>query len=75
MTDENYELLIKELNFLRTVLDQVNPNWEIETLKEFSDTNGLLTDSVCIPIRAAINHISQNEGIIVSSLKSDLKSE
>lgn len=75
MTDENYELLIKELNFLRTVLDQVNPNWETETLKEFSDTNGLLTDSVCIPIRAAINHIFQNEGIIVSSLKSDLKSE
>ena len=75
MTNEIYELLINELNLLRTALDQVNPNWEIETLKEYSDANGLLTDSVCIPIRAAINHIFQNEGIIVSSLKSDLKSE
>lgn len=71
MEKEIYELLIKEINLLRTVLDQVNPAWEIETLKEFSDTNGVLTDSVCLPIRAAINYISHKEGITLSNLKSE----
>lgn len=66
-----YELFIKEINLLKTTLDEVNPNWEIEMLKQFSDTNGVLTESVCLPIRAAINHICQKEGIALLNLESE----
>lgn len=71
MEKEIYELLSKEIDLLKTVLDQVNPAWEVETLNEFSDTNGVLTDSVCLPIRAVINYISQKEGITLSNLQSE----
>lgn len=71
MEKEMYELFIKEINLLRTTLDQVNPNWEIGMLKEFSDTNGVLTESVCLPIRAAISHICQKKDITLSNLKSE----
>lgn len=71
MEKEISELFIKEIDLLRTTLNQVNPNWEIETLKEFSDTNGILIESVCLPIRAAINHICQKEEIKISNLKSE----
>lgn len=71
MEKEMYELFIKEIDLLRTTLDQVNPNWEIETLKEFSDNNGVLTASVCLPIRASINHICQKDDKTLSNLKSD----
>jgi hypothetical protein len=71
MEKEVCELFIKEINLLRKTLDQVNPNWEIETLKEFSDNNGVLTESVCLPIRAAINYICQKEDLSVSNLKSE----
>jgi hypothetical protein len=61
--DTKFENVLKtEIELLKSVLDEINPNWEIETMKALqTDENGLISESVCLPIRAAIILISPKE--------------
>ncbi len=56
---QTLEKLNSEIKELQEMLDEVNPTWLVEMLREHTDENGLISESVCIPIRAAIKLLRQ----------------
>jgi len=55
MTDtQAQQILQKEIEELKTVLDEKYPNWFDDTIRDFTDYQDEIRAAVCIPIRAAI---------------------
>lgn len=54
MTDnQTLEKLQNEISYLEEILSEINPNWFDDTIREYAE-NGIVSDSICVPIRAAI---------------------
>ncbi|NJM53606.1 MAG: hypothetical protein HC846_09575 [Blastocatellia bacterium] len=54
---EVLNILENEIKILKQLLFEVAPDWEQKTLEQFSNEDGFIVKSVCLPIRAAINLI------------------
>jgi len=55
MTDSQIvEKLQNEISELKKTLNEIYPNWFDDTIRDYSDSNDIVSESVCIPIRAAI---------------------
>ena len=59
--------LESEIDLLRQALDKIEPDWERQTLGQFADEKGLISESVCLPIRAAVNLLTRSEVDIKST--------
>jgi len=59
--EEIIKTMSGEIKLLEDTLDEINPNWFNETISGFTDADGMLSASVCVPVRCAIKLLKEQK--------------
>lgn len=74
MTDnQTLEKLQEEISFLKETLDKIYPNWFDDTIRDYADLDGTISESICIPIRAAIKALRQDNKCQIGKNTNNIK--